>query len=220
MRILPQSDRSLWKTVATAFLLACSVIAATGLGKAAPPPVSASAVSARFAIADFDGDSQPDLATVEVGQVTASHARYWILLQMSAGGRQFIGVTAPVGGLEIAPRDVNGDRNLDLIVTTAWLNRPVAVLLNDGHGNFTLCDPTAFSAAVWKYETSLYAGNVEIRDVAVVLTRPAGDCELSQGISPLLETPGRPVFEISHDAASSLGVSIRGRAPPSPALYV
>ena len=99
-----------------------------------------------FAIADFDGDNRPDLATVETGLIGASHARYWIGFRMSAGARQTIGVNAPVGGLEIVSRDVNGDNIVDLVVSAAWLKSPVAVLVNDGHGNFTIRDPAAFSS--------------------------------------------------------------------------
>jgi hypothetical protein len=223
MSILAQSDRSLWRTwriVGAALLFAGLVIGLADLGKAESLPPSASAIGPHFAIADFDGDNQPDLATVEVGQVTASRARYWILFQMSAGPRQFIGVTAPVGGIEIASRDVNGDSSPDLVVTTPWLNRPVAVLLNDGHGNFTLYDPAAFSALVWSYETSLYPGNVEIRDVAAVFTRLPGDCELSQDLLPAPETPGRAIFEISHDPAFSPAVFVLGRAPPASVLHL
>jgi len=220
MSILPPSDRSLWRTVGTAFLFACLVIGAAGLGKAASLAPGASPISPRFAIADFDGDSKPDLATVEVGQVTASRARYWILFEMSAGTRQFIGVTAPVGGIEIASRDVNGDSSPDLVVTTPWLNRPVAVLLNDGHGNFTLYDPAAFSALVWSYKTSLYPAHVEVRDLAVVFTRPPGDCKLNQGVLPAPETPGRTIFEPSRDLTFSISISVLGRAPPASVHHV
>ncbi len=220
MNFLPQSDRSLWKTIGAACVFSCLVIGLTGLGKAASLPPGASAISPRFAIADFDGDSQPDLATVEVGQITASRARYWILFKLTAGPQQFIGVTAPVGGIEIAPRDVNGDRSLDLIVTTTWLNRPVAVLLNDGHGNFTLRDPVAFPATVWSYETSLYPANIEIRDVAAVFTRLPGHFARNEKISEVPQTSGRPIFEISHDLAFSVAISVLGRAPPSVVLHV
>jgi hypothetical protein len=220
MNFLPQSDRSLWKTIGTAGLLSSLVIGLTGLGKAASPPASASAISPRFAIADFDGDSQPDLATVELGQITASRAKYWIFFKMSAGSRQFIGVTAPVGGIEIAPRDVNGDASLDLIVTTTWLNRPVAILLNDGHGNFTLRDPVAFPASVWGYETSLHSASVEIRDVTAAFTRLLGDSENNEHVSEVPQTSGRPSFDISRDLAFSMTISVLGRAPPSSVLHV
>ncbi len=75
---------------------------------------------------------------------------------MSAGTRQFIGLTAPVGGIQIASRDVNGDSSPDLVVTTPWL----------------------------------------------VLQAP--------------ETPGRAIFEPSHDLTFSLPVSVLGRAPLRP----
>ena len=79
-----------------------------------------------------------DLGTVQVGQRSSWDTHYWIAFQLSRGSRQILGVTAPTGGLQITSRDVNGDSFLDVVVTTAWTNRPVAVLLNDGQGNLGL----------------------------------------------------------------------------------
>jgi hypothetical protein len=220
MSFLLPGDRSLWKTIGAALLFTCLGLGFAGRGKAAARPTEATPISPRFAIADFDGDSQPDLATVQLGQVTASHARYWIRFEMSAGARQFIGVTAPVGGLEIAPRDVNGDNSLDLIVTTPWLNRPVAVLLNDGHGNFTLRDPEAFSTAVWRFETSLCPASVEVRDLAAVFTRVPGDCSPQERTLRAAELLEQLIFEPSHGLNSSPAVSVFGRAPPISVLHV
>jgi hypothetical protein len=114
----------------------------------------ASSASAHFAIADFDGDHQPDFATVEVGQTERSDSRYLISFALSTGKRPTIGVTAPVGGVQIDSRDVNGDNVMDLIIVTAWLHHPVAVLLNDGHGNFSVSDPVLFPLARWQSEGS------------------------------------------------------------------
>ena len=100
--------------------------------------------SPRFAIADFDGDQKPDLATVQVDQDEVIGTRYSIRLQLSAGVESAIGITGPRGGLELVARDVNGDNAADLIVTTANDSHFVAVLLNDGHGKFTLAKPGAF----------------------------------------------------------------------------
>jgi hypothetical protein len=97
-----------------------------------------------YAIADFDGDLRPDVADIRVGRSDVSLTDYWIQLQLSAAGRQTILVVAPSGGLQIDARDVNGDHALDLVVTTTWLRQPVAILLNDGRGNFSRVDPTAF----------------------------------------------------------------------------
>ena len=103
-----------------------------------------SGFSPRFAIADFDGDQKPDLATVQVERDAASGTRYSIRLQLSASEESAIGITGPQGGLELVARDVNGDDAMDLGVTTAMDSHFVAVLLNDGHGKFTLAKPGAF----------------------------------------------------------------------------
>src|SRR5277367_4435524 len=92
------------------------------------------------AVGDFDGDLRPDLADVQTGRGDFFRTEYWIQLQLSAAGRQTILVVAPAGGLQIAARDVNGDHALDLVLTTAWLKQPVAILLNDGHGVFSQVD--------------------------------------------------------------------------------
>jgi hypothetical protein len=97
----------------------------------------ASGFSPRFAIADFDGDRKPDLATIEIERDAVLGTRYSIRLQLSAGEQTAIGITGPQGGLLLEPRDVNGDDAIDLIVTTALDSHFVAVLLNDGHGRFT-----------------------------------------------------------------------------------
>jgi FG-GAP-like repeat len=101
----------------------------------------------QFAIEDFDGDSKPDIATVLQGRSGSADNHYRIRFQLSSGGSQNIDLTAPAGGLDISSRDVNGDDFLDVVVTTAGTDRPVAVLLNDGAGTFTASDPSAFPGA-------------------------------------------------------------------------
>lgn len=97
-----------------------------------------------FAIADFDGDSHPDDASVQTGESSDISGDYWIRLRLSASGRRYIRVAAPMGGLRVEARDVNGDNAVDLVFATRWLDQPVAVLLNDGHGNFSQVDPSAY----------------------------------------------------------------------------
>lgn len=137
----------------------------------APPrenPVRASDVGARFAIADFDGDLKPDLATIHVGGGNARSTQYSIRFELSSGAAQSISLIAPSGGLQIVPQDVNGDKIPDLIVSTQWLNRPVAVLLNDGHGNFTLTDPSAFPGLLRNQELQWSGTGTQICDQAAI----------------------------------------------------
>jgi len=103
-----------------------------------------SGFSPRFAIADFDGDRKPDVATVQVVREAALDSFYSIRLQLSTGEASAIGITGPQGGLELVARDVNGDDLIDLVVTTAMGSHFVAVLINDGHGKFTLAKAGAF----------------------------------------------------------------------------
>ncbi len=208
----------LGKPACFASLVLCAVFGLGARGGAASVPANAprsSQVSSRFAIADFDGDSRPDFATVEIGQIGLSHARYWIGLRMSTGTRQLIGVTAPVGGLEIASRDVNGDKSLDLIVTTTWLNRPVAILVNDGHGNFTVTDPAAFSPIVWSPEKIWNQPSTGVKDTAfAVLARAAGDCAVDNRASEASTPPELQTIGATDHPVFSLAVSVLGRAPP------
>jgi hypothetical protein len=222
MSVLPENYRSRWRPSGMAFLFLCLVIGLASRGKASPvPPKSAPAHSAlaasQYAIADFDGDSRPDLATVQVGQSGSSDTRYWILFRLSTGMRQTVGVTAPAGGLRISSRDVNGDSFLDVIVTTAWTNRPVAVLLNDGRGNFTRSDPSAFQEAFWTSDTSWASTTDEIKDAAAILLprHPSGDCEEKSGpSSPQSASRLLAAFAI-YPPLLSQAVSFLGRAPPS-----
>jgi hypothetical protein len=169
-----------------------------------------------FAIADFDGDRLPDLASVQVATGRNSEAQYWIRFQLSTGARQSIGIVAPVGGLQLASRDVNGDNFVDVVVTTVFLNRPVAVLLNDGHGTFALRDPAAFSGATWTAETLWTPTALEIRDAACHLPPRSlsGDAGEKATVFSPRETHRNPRSTARGGPASSPSVSVLGRAPP------
>src|SRR5271167_2526302 len=90
-----------------------------GFSTAQPSPAGFGLSSAHFAIGDFDGDQKPDLASVQVDPYSQQATRYSIHLQFSVGTRSAIGLTAPLGGLLLSAKDVNGDSTLDLVVTTA-----------------------------------------------------------------------------------------------------
>ncbi len=126
-----------------AWLYACSLLfilpgILTNLDR--PAGRSAKGVSGRsathFAIADFDGDLRPDIAMIHVRRDSPQIAEYSLELRLSSGARPAIGILGPAGGLQITPQDVNGDTVADLVVTSLFDAHFVAVLLNDGKGNF------------------------------------------------------------------------------------
>jgi len=145
-----RSLRALAPKLAILFLIAVGAAsgrtasAATNSGATGAVSLQASPVGS-FAIADFDGDARPDVATVE--RASSSLSDYWLRLELSKSGPQSIRFLAPPEGLAIEARDVNGDHAIDLVLVTAFLRRPVAVFLNDGHGRFSKAEPAAFPDA-------------------------------------------------------------------------
>jgi hypothetical protein len=96
------------------------------------------------ATADLDGDGRPDLAVAKLEGWGPGGFRYRIDLDLtSRAGPSSFSFLAQRGGLLITPRDVNGDWEPDLIITSAWSFTPVGVWINNGHGEFVRNDPAA-----------------------------------------------------------------------------
>jgi hypothetical protein len=204
-----------WLVLLAFCTIFCFGTRGTGLSTQRAAAFGHGPVAAHFAIGDFDGDNRPDLATVETGLIGVSHARYWIGFRMSAGARQMIGVNGPVGGLEIVSRDVNGDNIVDLVVSAAWLKSPVAVLVNDGHGNFTIRDPAAFSAALTNPSRTVDAPNRQNPDSAIALSaRSSSDFVASERAETYAGNSEKFFKGNSLRNVFPLAVRRLGRAPP------
>ena len=169
-----------------------------------------------FSIADFDGDSKPDLVSVEIGKSDLTRTDYSIQLQLSAAGRQTFRIVAPLGGLQIVARDVNGDHALDLVLTTTWFGQPVAILLNDGHGSFSREDPAAFPEAFSESETNWASNSEHATDAIGVPPQSREDICSESDLFRHQRALGR--LAASSDSRFGFGpffISHLGRAPPS-----
>src|ERR1700735_4114228 len=97
------SNLAVWACL-LALLAAGLVAVGPSAASAAQAPVSGVAASSLpFAIADFDGDLRPDIASIQSVQSgqsdPANDSSYWIQLQLSSSGRRLIRLDAPAGGL-------------------------------------------------------------------------------------------------------------------------
>src|SRR5580704_7018606 len=178
-------------------------------------PVTTVGPGPQFAIADFDGDVRPDLASIQAGSNGTGSANYWIQLQLTSTGRQSIQLVGPAGGLQIEARDVNGDHAIDLVLTTAWFRQPVAILLNNGHGSFSRVEPAAFHGAFNESKTSWgSASNQAIDAVGVPPQSRAGTCSEARGLLHGRSPTGSIPPSSSGFVVSPLLISHAGRAPP------
>lgn len=184
-------------------------------------PVTSVGPGPQFAIDDFDGDLHPDIASIQAAQSDFSRTDYWIQLQLSAVERQSILVVGPVGGLLIEARDVNGDHAVDLLLSTAWLRHPVAILLNDGHGSFSRVEPNAFPEAFTQSTTKWNSASDQAADAVGVPPQSRTQLCLKARASPhfRLRTDSIPVSGVGFILRSFL-ISHAGRAPPSEVRYL
>jgi hypothetical protein len=189
--------------------------AAAGAGVQNPPTTSPGP-GPSFAIADFDGDFLPDFASVQAGRSGFSQTDYWIQLRLTGAGRQSVQLVGPSGGLQIAARDVNGDRAVDLVLTTAWFGEPVAIFLNDGHGSFSRVEPTAFPGALSESKTRWDSGPSEaFESFALPPQSRARIWSETRGLRDTRRRVGVIPHSISGFLLSSFPICHRGRAPPS-----
>jgi hypothetical protein len=133
-----------------------------------------------WTIADLDGDHSPDLAkSSEVGMGVHGHV-YRVEFQLSGElpNRPFTVSTGNHLGLNIVPRDIDGDSDLDLVITTGVLHQPVGVWLNDGKGAFTRADDSLYPAQdgtqgpglseTHREQSTLPASNAGRRTVSII----------------------------------------------------
>jgi hypothetical protein len=147
--------RSLWTVRRPTLLLwALWVLSAGCWAAEAPTPSSVkprptpSFCDQGCAIADLDGDGCPDLAIARAEVWSPSGFRYRMDVTTCVGLSSF-SVSAQRGALRITPRDVDGDRDLDLVVSSDLSFAPVGVWINDGHGVFIRGGPSAYPETVW-----------------------------------------------------------------------
>lgn len=127
-------------------------------------------------LADFTGDTHPDLATVELDHIDSTNAHYSIEIELTEGRSQLLKLTAPYGGIAVVAKDMTGDGNLDLVVRATRTRDFVAVFLNDGNGHFDRANGELFSGLIGDQPCSSLSARELICPTSIL------GCPESQGI--------------------------------------
>jgi hypothetical protein len=211
------SLRSLTPALLCKFFCFLSLAGPHGIAAAASvhSPAASKTPGPSFAIADFDGDLHPDLASVEVSSTDSRQTIYSIRLQLTTLGPQAIRVVAPSGGLQILARDVNGDHAIDLVLATAALGEPVAVLLNDGRGGFKQVDQSAFPGVFGNRGAALSTDDDSFIGAADAPPSSRPGVSVTSSSSPCPPTKARNARLFNRAFLSGISLTSRpSRAPP------
>jgi hypothetical protein len=91
------------------------------------------------------------------------------------------------------------------------------VLLNDGHGNFTLTEPDAFPAFIWQCERAWSTATMPLWESAALIRSHSstGKLEERNGSSGRPSRPEKISLRDSPGVTRLLDFSLLGRAPPT-----
>jgi hypothetical protein len=166
------------------------------------------------AIGDLNADGRPDFAIADRLGRRANGFAYAIELSIAGGRSESVAFDSDQDALSISLRDVDHDRDLDVVVTGTVSRSIVGVWLNDGTGQFHRAPPEAEPAS-WRASASLtdspFSGGAVAESIAraafdgLVGDRACGDVPLP--ISTLVKCGA------FRTARASLA-SLRPRAPP------
>jgi hypothetical protein len=169
------------------------------------------------AVADLDGDHQPDLASgINTGHTSAGYS-YRVDLDLSGNPdrKSFSVLSQEPNGLNIQAIDVDGDQDLDLVITSRWSMQPIGVWINDGSGSFTPGDLDQYGSRIWQTSPSVrlshLASNIVLQHEGRRLDISIGSQRFGFGLS---DFQLRPVGSGSVNTSRIPLGSAQVRAPP------
>jgi hypothetical protein len=169
------------------------------------------------AVADFDGDQLPDVASgTNLGRTTHGYAyRVDLDLTKNLEATSLSVFSIEPNGLEIKAVDVDGDHDLDLVISSRLLREPIGVWINDGHGNFIAGDSSRYVSAFNDTESSV---NSAPRLPELVLCRERRNAPLTvrhHRVATKSNKSARPFDFTPFYKSQNCAECARFRAPPA-----
>ena len=179
----------------------------------------AASIRGTAGVADFDGDSRADIAFARPRGSVNGVYHYQIEVLLSGQQRTTFEVESGPdgGGLHISVRDIDGDRDLDLVITTEFSRKPVGVWINDGHGGFTPGDVAIYPDSIWQETEQAVERPRPPQRVDISCVMPGGGCSAGPCSLPVpsLSDPGaRPPSTSDGHASHLWNLGRPLRAPP------
>jgi hypothetical protein len=133
-------------------------------------------------VGDFDGDNRADIVYAEPqGRVNGTY-RYHVEVRLSTqSGANFDIDSGAAGGLHISTRDVDGDHDLDLVITSAFGGQQIGVWINDGHGQFTQGTAESYPLSIWQEPDRLWETPERPHFPPAAFVVPAGNSTIETG---------------------------------------
>jgi len=152
------------------------------------------------AIGDLNADGRPDYAIADRLFRRASGFAYSLEFVIAGAAPRSITFDAPSEALTVSLRDVDQDRDLDVVVSAAASRAVVGVWLNDGAGGFHRASVRAVSDGA-------------PADVVAVAGGERSDAAVAESASPRVTCAliGRSVLPSGAEPRASIGVAIGGR---------
>jgi hypothetical protein len=130
-------------------------------------------------IVDLDGDHQNDVA--KAARTGNGYSGYVYQIDVALSGPKqatpIIVSSTLFAGIVVTPIDLDGDRDLDLVIASQPFHVPIAVWINDGSGRFERGDVNHYPDSIWSATTSLQPSTLNRDDDSLDISEyPAFHC--------------------------------------------
>lgn len=170
--------------------------------------------SSGWVLADFDGDSKPDVATAKSGQSDAQGFQQEVRINLGRRDGTSFKFHSSVAKVDLSVWDVDHDDDWDIFIVDALSKRPIGVWLNDGKGAFSEGDLGTFNELLAGYSGAHWSVTFEPKSISVIVQQHRVIAILFESVTGLDRDP--KLFEpIPPEILPTIsGSGLCARAPP------